>query len=156
MFHLMKESYRNQIELIIKNFHSQKKYIPLLSDLQHDTVYGPFFLSMTADDIVDIRTIMCDYIKQFVNARPSKWARYIKRFMENEPELFRWLRDAHDDVDSEIFQTLWKKVEKEMFELENLLTSRMAGHLDGIAKTIESFYDIVYAIYPRYNQIGSL
>lgn len=78
------------------------------------------------------------------------------RFYESENELFwkfRELNESDETATTEEFQTIWKKVEDEMFRLEWILTDRMLKQEKGLDKVIDSFYNIVYAFFPRYNSI---
>lgn len=51
------------------------------------------------------------------------------------------------------FQQVGKQVESEMFRLEGILTERMLQQEKGLEKVIDSFYNIVYAFFPRFNEI---
>ncbi|MDO4713948.1 MAG: hypothetical protein Q4B28_04870 [bacterium] len=51
------------------------------------------------------------------------------------------------------FQTLGKQVEIEMFKLEGILTEKMLKQEKGLEKVVESFYNIVYLFFPRFNEI---
>ena len=66
---------------------------------------------------------------------------------------FRELNESDETAATKEFQVVWKKVEQEMFRLEWILTERMLKQEKWLDKVIESFYNIVYAFFPRYNSV---
>jgi len=93
----------------------------------------------------------------------TKWGEYFQRFYENHTDLFwKFYNLNHTDgIDSSTvvdtstgseFQTLWKQVEMQMFQLENILTSRQMGW-KSTDKTVTAFYDLVASYFPLYGQI---
>jgi len=100
-------------------------------------------------------------IKEYVKIRveslwKTKWGQLFKRFYEWENDLFwkfRELNESDETVASPEFQKIWKKVEQEMFRLEWILTEKMLKQEKWLDKVVESFYNIVYAFFPRYNSV---
>jgi hypothetical protein len=86
--------------------------------------------------------------------KKTKWWQLFNRFVESKPELFRKFRELNDknSTDKE-FQTIWKQVENEMFRLEWILTEKMLKQEKWLDKVIDSFYNIVYLFFPRFNEI---
>lgn len=56
-------------------------------------------------------------------------------------------------VEDKDFQVVGKQVETEMFKLEGILTEKMLKQEKGLESVISSFYNLVYAFFPRYNEI---
>ena len=56
-------------------------------------------------------------------------------------------------VEDKNFQKIGKQVEIEMFKLEWVLTEKMLKQEKGLESVISSFYNLVYAFFPRYNEI---
>ena len=76
------------------------------------------------------------------------------RFAEANQDLFWKFREINDSsINDKEFQTLWKQVENEMFKLEGILTEKMLKQEKGLDKVIDSFYNIVYLFFPRFNEI---
>ena len=87
----------------------------------------------------------------------TKWGEYFQRFYENQPDLFWkfWELNTDNEVDTSTgseFQVLWKQVEMQMFNLENILTSRQMWW-KSTEKTVTAFYDLVASYFPLYGQI---
>lgn len=87
----------------------------------------------------------------------TKWGEYFQRFYENHTELFWkfWDLNHQDWVDTSTeseFQVLWKQVEMQMFQLENILTSRQMGS-KSTERTVTAFYDLVESYFPLYGKI---
>ena len=57
-----------------------------------------------------------------------------------------------DNTDPD-FQSVGKQVEIEMFKLEGILTEKMLQQEKGLEKVVESFYNLVYLFFPRFNEI---
>lgn len=86
----------------------------------------------------------------------TKWWEYFQRFYENHTDLFwKFYELNHTDADTSTgseFQLLWKQVEMQLFQLENILTSRQMGW-KSTDKTVTAFYDLVAHYFPLYGQI---
>lgn len=87
----------------------------------------------------------------------TKWGEYFQRFYENHTDLFWkfWELNTDNGVDTSTgseFQILGKQVEMQMFNLENILTSRQTGS-KSTEKTVTAFYDLVESYFPLYGKI---
>ena len=87
----------------------------------------------------------------------TKGGEYFQRFYENHTDLFWkfWELNTDAGVDTSTgseFQVLWKQVEMQMFNLENILTSRQTGS-KSTEKTVTAFYDLVESYFPLYGKI---
>ncbi len=87
----------------------------------------------------------------------TKWGEYFQRFFENHTDLFWKFWELNRDLDTDTssgseFQTLWRQVEMQMFQLENILTSRQMWSKSS-DKTVTAFYDLVASYFPLYGQI---
>jgi len=106
----------------------------------------------------EIQECIDNYIKQRIESLwKTKWWQLFQRFYESESELFWRFRELNEDdniASTKEFQDVWKKVEKELFRLEGILTERMLKQEKWLDKVIESFYNIVYMFFPRYNFVG--
>jgi hypothetical protein len=68
--------------------------------------------------------------------------------------LFWKFRELNDPIKNDKdFQKLWKQIETEMFKLEGILTEKMLKQEKGLDKVIDSFYNIVYLFFPRFNEV---
>lgn len=87
----------------------------------------------------------------------TKGGEYFQRFYENHTDLFWKFYELNhtNEVDTSTgseFQILWKQVEMQMFQLENILTSRQMWS-KSTDKTVTAFYDLVASYFPLYGQI---
>lgn len=89
----------------------------------------------------------------------TKWGEYFLRFYENHTDLFRKFRelnqnDSTDTSSGSEFQQLGRKVEAQMFYLENLLTAKQTwAKAKWLDKTVTAFYDLVECYFPMYGRI---
>lgn len=84
----------------------------------------------------------------------TKGGQLFARFVEAQSELFWKFRAANDpSYQGKAFQSLGKEVEMEMFKLEGILTEKMLKQEKGLDKVVDSFYNIIYLFFPRYNEI---
>ena len=151
----MKEQEIEQIKNIIINYEENKKKIPYISDLKEHPMLGPIFSNLSKKEEADINSIIKEYILEKLELiKKTKWWQLFNRFVESKPELFRKFRELNDknSTDKE-FQTIWKQVENEMFRLEWILTEKMLKQEKWLDKVIDSFYNIVYLFFPRFNEI---
>lgn len=151
----MKEQEIEQIKNILTNIENSQKKIPYLSDLQKHPVFWNIFLSLSEKESEEVNNIINQYIvEKLETIKKTKWGQLFARFAESNPELFRSFRKANDThYENNNFQSLWKQVETEMFKLEGILTERMLKQEKGLDKVIDSFYNIVYLFFPRFNEI---
>jgi len=151
----MKEQEVEQIKNILTNIENNQKKIPYLSDLQKHQIFWNIFSSLSKEESEDVNNIITEYINEKLeNIKKTKWGQLFARFAESNPELFWSFRKANDvNYEDKDFQSLWKQVETEMFKLEGILTERMLKQEKGLDKVIDSFYNIVYLFFPRFNEI---
>ena len=151
----MKEQEIEQIRNILTNIENSQKKIPYLSDLKKHTVFWPIFSSLSQKEETEVENVIADYINEKIELiKKTKWGQLFARFTESNPELFWNFRKANDSEYTENdFQSLWKQVETEMFRLEWILTEKMLKQEKGLDKVIDSFYNIVYLFFPKFNEI---
>ena len=144
-----------QIKNILSNLEISKKRIPFLSDLQKHPVFWNIFSNLSKKEEEEINGIIKEYINEKLELiKKTKWGQLFARFAESNPELFRKFRELNDaENDNEKFHNLWKQFETEMFKLEGILTEKMLKQEKWLDKVVDSFYNIVYLFFPRFNEI---
>ena len=153
----MNEQAKEQVFQLLSNIEENKKVIPTFSDMCKHPLLWWRFQSMKWKEKAEVQ----DCIKEYVKIRiewlwKTTWWQLFQRFYEAESELFwkfRELNESDETVSTKEFQEVWKKVEQEMFRLEWILTERMLKQEKWLDKVVESFYNIVYAFFPRYNSV---
>ena len=153
----MNQTEQDQILNIIKNLEEQKWYVPYFSDLANNPTFGPIFTSLEAYEKEEVSQIIAGYITEKVDAMTkTKWGQLFKRFFEAQPELFWEFRALNEKLipTPSNFQKVGKVVENEMFKLEGILTEKMIDQEKGLDKVISSFYNIVYAFFPKMGEVG--
>ena len=157
IFITMNQQAKDQVFQLLSNIEENKKVIPTFSDMCNHPLLWSRFSSMQEREISDIQKCINEYVKMRVESLwKTKWWQLFQRFYEWENDLFRKFRELNenDETASSIeFQKVWKKVEQEMFRLEWILTERMLKQEKWLDKVVESFYNIVYAFFPRYNLV---
>lgn len=153
----MNEQFKEQIFQLLANIEESKKVIPTFSDMCKHPLLGARFLAMSEKEKLEIQQCIREYIESRVNSlSKTKWGQLFQRFFESENELFwkfRELNENDETASTQEFQIVWKQVEQEMFRLEWILTDRMLNQEKWLDKVIESFYNIVYMFFPRYNSV---
>lgn len=148
---------KEQIFLLLSNIEENKKIIPTFSDMCNHPLLGSRFSAMKWKEKFEIQNCINEYIQNRIQSLgKTKWGQLFQRFYESENELFwkfRELNENDETVASKDFQKIWKQVEQEMFRLEWILTDRMLKQEKWLDKVLDSFYNIVYAFFPRYNSI---
>lgn len=152
----MQEAEVDQIKNIIANFEEKRAYVPYFSDLaEHDT-FGPIFKNLSAEQRLEVETIIKDYITEKIEGMTkTKWGQLFKRFFEAFPQMFWDFRELNEEhrVQAPEFQTIGKQVEYEMFKLEGILTEKMFKQEKWLDKVVWSFYNIVYTFFPKYSTV---
>ena len=145
----------DQVKNILSNLESSKKKIPYLSDLQQHPIFWTIFSNLSKNEEIEINNIIKEYIlEKLESIKKTKWGQLFARFAGSNPDLFRKFREINDSVvEDKDFQTYWKQVENEMFKLEGILTEKMLKQEKWLDKVIDSFYNIVYLFFPRFNEI---
>lgn len=148
---------KEQIFLLLSNVENNKKIIPTFSDLCNHPLLWNRFLAMKGREKSDIQNCINEYIQNRIQSLgKTKWGQLFQRFYESENELFWKFRELNENDETALtkeFQEIWKQVEQEMFRLEWILTDRMLKQEKWLDKVVDSFYNIVYAFFPRYNSI---
>ena len=153
----MNEQAREQVFQLLSNIEENKKVIPTFSDMCKHPLLWSRFQSMKWKEKTEIQECIKEYIKMRIESLwKTKWWQLFQRFYEWENELFwkfRELNESDETASTKDFQEIWKKVEQEMFRLEWILTERMLKQEKWLDKVVESFYNIVYTFFPRYNSV---
>ncbi len=150
----MNEKYIKQIKDIIRNIEDQKKYIPYYSDLENHQTFWSIFKTLNKKS--DIEKIIDEYIVEFIYWWKTKWWQLMQRCFEiNKKDFleFRQLNWDKSKVKTKRFQELGKKVEKELYKYEDILTWTMLTRPQWLNKTINAFYSIAYKVFPLLNEI---
>ena len=156
-FYGMNQQFKDQIFQLLSNIEESKKMIPTFSDMCKHPLLWSRFMVMSEKEKAEIQKYIKEYIKIRVESLwKTKWGQLFKRFYDSENDLFwkfRELNENDDTAASPEFQKIWKKVEQEMFRLEWILTEKMLKQEKWLDKVVESFYNIVYTFFPRYNSV---
>lgn len=144
-----------QIKNILLNLETSTKKIPFLSDLEQHPVFGAVFSSLSSAEKEQVQEVINTYILEKLQMiKKTKGWQLFNRFFEGQSDLFWTFRKLNDAQSKDsAFQTLGKQVETEMFKLEGILTEKMLKQEKGLDKVIDSFYNIVYLFFPRFNEI---
>ncbi len=147
---------KNQIEIIIKNLHENKQYVPYFTDLKQHETFWVIFNSLEEEQVEEVKALIKKYIREDIANKKTKWGELFKRFFDlNEAKFwdFRLLNDSAEDQESENFQKLGKEIENELFKYEGILTEKMLQQEKGLDKVLGSFYNIVYSYFPKMNLV---
>ena len=144
-----------QIKNIVKNFEDQKHHIPFMIELKKHPVFGPLFSELDKKQEDQIQKIIKDYIIEKLSNTKTKWAELFKRFYDVNTDAFWEFRNLSEDYENnqKRFQELWKKLEKELFKYEWILTEPMLKQEKWLEKVVTAFYNIVYTYFPLFNNI---
>ena len=154
----MNEQEKSQIYMLLQNIEKNKKTIPTFSDLGQHPVFWPTFIQMGMKQEKVVKDIINEYLERKIYSlnKTKGWQLFI-RFFESQSELFwkfRSLNENDTTAQGEEFQIIGKQVEAELFKLEGILTEKMLKQEKGLDKVVDSFYNIVYLFFPRYNYIN--
>ena len=156
-FCIMNQQSKDQIFQLLSNIEENKKIIPTFSDMCKHPLLWARFSAMEWKEKSEIQECINEYVKMKIETLwKTKWWQLFQRFYESENELFwkfRKLNENDETVSTPEFQEIWKKVENEMFRLEWILTDRMLKQEKWLDKVVDSFYNIDYANFPRYNSV---
>ena len=144
-----------QIKNILSNYENSKKRIPYLSDLQQHPIFWNIFSNLSDEEEKEINNIIKEYtLEKLETIKKTKGWQLFARFAESNPGLFWKFRELNNPIKNDKeFQKLWKQIETEMFKLEGILTEKMLKQEKGLDKVIDSFYNIVYLFFPRFNEV---
>lgn len=152
----MKQAEKDQIYTIISNYTDQNKRVPFVADLLDHATFGPIFSQLSDTDITMVRSIINQFVEEKLMTFSTKGWELFRRFYEVHTDLFWEFRKLNADkktITTKEFQTIGKQVEQELFTYEGILTEKMLNRPEGLDKTIDAFYDIVYMFFPHYNTI---
>ncbi len=152
----MNPAEKNQIEIIIRNFHESKQYVPYFTDLKQHETFWVIFNSLEEEQVEEVKALIKKYIREDIANKKTKWGELFKRFFDlNEAKFwdFRLLNDSAEDQENENFQKLGKEIENELFKYEGILTEKMLQQEKGLDKVLGSFYNIVYSYFPKMNLV---
>lgn len=145
-----------QIRQIIQNYVDKHKVIPFFQNLEQDPVFWPLFQQFSSVEKDQIQGIINEYIDEKIQWLNTKGGELFRRFYDVRHDLFWQFRKMNADpafAGTVEFHTLGKQVEAEMFKYEGILTEKMLKRAEGLDKTLDSFYGIVYMFFPLYGQI---
>lgn len=144
-----------QLKNMLTNMETATKTIPYLSDLEQHPAFWPIFSSLSLQEKQEVEQVIAEYVEEKLQLiQKTKGGQLFNRFVESQPELFWTFRRMNNAQSNDAdFQQVGKQVESEMFRLEGILTERMLQQEKGLEKVIDSFYNIVYAFFPRFNEI---
>ena len=153
----MNEQAKEQIFQLLTNIEESKKVIPTFSDMCKHPILWSRFLAMKWKEKAEIQGCINEYIEmRIASLSKTKWWQLFQRFYESQNDLFWRFRELNENDETVLdpeFQIVWKQVEQEMFRLEGILTERMLKQEKWLDKVVESFYNIVYLFFPRYNSV---
>jgi hypothetical protein len=112
---------------------------------------------MNSKEKSGVESLIKQYIEDKITSlTKTKWWQLFKRFFESDPETFwkfRALNENDETAQSSEFQIIGEKVEQELFRLEGILTEKMLNQEKWLDKVVDSFYNIVYLFFPKFNFI---
>ncbi|MDD2537124.1 MAG: hypothetical protein PHU61_01380 [Candidatus Absconditabacteria bacterium] len=153
----MQQIQQEQIMTLLQNIEESRKTIPSFQDLLEHPIFGAALQELSEKDQKETKKLIDLYIEQKIESLgKTKGGQLFQRFFEAYNELFwkfRRLNESDVDAESKAFQEVGKEVEQELFKLEGILTEKMLNQEKGLDKVIDSFYNIVYLFFPRYNMI---
>ncbi|MDR2189725.1 MAG: hypothetical protein LBP53_00565 [Candidatus Peribacteria bacterium] len=153
----MHTSEQEQLFKLLQNIEENKKLIPTFTDLTRHPVFGANFASMSEKEQAEVKEVIEEYIeKKIYTLNKTKGGQLFIRFFEAKNALFwqfRALNENDTTAQTGEFQEIGKQVEHELFKLEGILTEKMLNQEKGLDKVVDSFYNIVYLFFPRYNAI---
>jgi len=152
----MNEQERWQIKNIVNNFLDSKWYFPFLVDLETHPMFWPIFKTLKDSDKKNIEKIIDEMMVEKINSYKTKWWELFRRFYEVNEDMFWKFRDMNINenyAQTKEFQTLWIKVENEIFKYEWILTEKMLDQEKWLDKVVGAFYNIVYSYFPKLNLV---
>lgn len=152
----MGEDYKDQIKNLINNFTTSRGHVPFFWELEQHPAFGPAFKALNHNERIAVNQIIKESIEDKITNLKTKWGQLFRRFFENNTAKFWEFRTMNEDAsktNTPAFQKLWKEIENEMFTLEWILTQAMMKREQGLEKTVDSFYTIVYCYFPLFGKI---
>jgi hypothetical protein len=124
----MEAAYRQQLKQIVSNLHESKGTIPYVSDLSEHPLFGPAIKTLSYDDKKEVSELINNYVSSYVSALSTKGGELFKRLYEQYTDEFweyRVLNQDRNNIHLPRFQKISELFQKELFELESVLTSKM-------------------------------
>jgi len=152
---MLTETDFKQIKNMILSFYRKHKYFPFVEDLQKEyKIIFPTDLDEQTKDEIDefVNTVILEEIWK----KDTKWAKIMKNILTTHSDLWKEFRKQNSPrfFNEEKFQQLWQEVEILIDQGESKLVEKLVGARSiGIWKASDAFYDMVYAIFPQWNQI---
>jgi len=144
-----------QIRNLVISFYQKHKYFPLSEKLIDE--YKMFFPDNLDENIKqEINSFINSVILEEISKKWTKWWQIMLKILKNNDVLWKKFRSLNDDnwIDNKDFQILWKKVETIIEQWESQLTEKLVWDKSmWIERASNAWYDMVYAIFPEWNQI---
>lgn len=152
---MLKEKDLQQIKQLIISYYEKKWYFPFFEDLFKQ--YGFLFPENIEDEIKDqIDMLTNDIILEKICSKKTKWWIIMSNILKHNDELWKSFRRLNSQrfFNEDKFQKYWKEIENLIQSGEDRLTEKLVWNKSmWISKASESWYDMVYAIFPFWNKI---
>ncbi len=152
---MLNENDLKQIKNLILSYYKEKKYFPFVEDLLEK--YKIFFPENLDDEVKQqINNLVNEIILEQIEAKKTKGGQIMLRLLQNNEKLWKEFRklNSKEFFDEKKFQEVWKQIEKLVLEWEDRLTEKLVWSRSmWIQKASESWYDMVYAIFPEWNKL---
>lgn len=154
----MNEQEKEQVCNIINNFLDLKWYFPFFVDLETHETFWPIFKNLDKEKKVVIEKIIDECVVEKIKSYKTKWWELFRRYFEVNEDDFWKFRDMNCNenfAQTKEFQELGKKVEREIFKYEGILTEKMLDQEKWLDKVVWAFYNIVYSYFPKLSLVES-
>ena len=152
---MLNENDLKQIKNLILSYYKEKKYFPFVEDLLEK--YKIFFPENLDNGVKQqINDLVNEVILEQIEAKKTKGGQIMLRLLQNNEKLWKEFRklNSKEFFDEKKFQEVWKQIEKLVLEWEDRLTEKLVWSRSmWIQKASESWYDMVYAIFPEWNKL---
>jgi len=152
---MLTENDLQQIWNLVDSFLKEKKYFPFYEDLSKK--YPMFF---PADLDENTKNQIDDFINQkildYLESKKTKWWQIMLKIFKNNDNLWKEFRKLNSQrfFDKEKFKEKWKEIENLLMQGEDRLTEKLVWSRSmWIAKASDAWYDMIYAIFPEWNQL---
>lgn len=144
-----------QLKNLIISYYENKWYFPFFEDLIK--YYGFLFPEDIDKEIKDqIDELTVDIIFEKIQSKKTKWWFIMSNILKHNDELWKSFRRLNSQrfFNEDKFQHYWKKIENLIQSGEDKLTEKLVWNKSmWISKASESWYNMVYAIFPLWNKI---
>jgi len=152
---MFSENDLKQIKNLVNSFYTKHKYYPLAENLiQEYQIFFPENLDQETIDQID--NLINEIIVENISKKWTKWWKIMSKILKYNENLWKDFRKLNKEnlTTSEEFQKLWKKMERLIEQWESQLTEKLIWDKSmWIEKASNAWYDMVYAIFPEWNQI---